>query len=207
MIANTIGTYDATVKFHVVRSVEKVNFCDEKEISFALDWNNQSNGCYLTASIYFCPTVMYLYTEGWPEQRTGRYIAYQRIKIVLDNKSLKIVENGKEIYCTPSHGLEFTAAYLYLQMSSHSNYPAREIYLARTYKRPPKEIALDIVNHLPAENTLISHAVATGPYINFYVNDFFLHKSLQKITAGLDTVDRNMGTIIIEHTSANASLG
>ena len=162
---NTIGTKDDTVKFHGVRSVEKVNFSDEKEISFDLDWNNQSNGCYLTASLYLCPTatngnprnekdwlkfeyvgvppgrnarcviaaksngnVKYLYTEGWPEQRTGRYIAYQWIKIVLDNKSLKIIENGKEIYCLQSHALEFTSAYLYLQMSSHSNYPAREIY-------------------------------------------------------------------------------
>jgi hypothetical protein len=44
--------------------------------------------------------VLYLYTEGWPEQRTGRHIAYQRIKIILDNKneSLKIIENGKEIF-------------------------------------------------------------------------------------------------------------
>jgi len=163
--ANTIGTRDDTVKFHGVRSVEKVDFCDVKEISFDLDWNNQSNGCYLTASMYLCPTatngnpgkeqdwlkfeyvgvppgrnargviasksdgkVKYLYTEGWPEQKSGRHIAYQRIKIVFDNKSLKIIENGKEIYCSPSHGLEFTFAYLYLQMSSHSNYPSREIY-------------------------------------------------------------------------------
>jgi len=153
------------VKFHGVRNVEKVNFSDEKEISFDLDWNNQSNGCYLTASLYLCPTVTngnprgekdwlkfeyvgvppgrnarcvtatkndgkvkYLYTEGWPGQRTGRHIAYQRIKIILDNKSLKIIENGKEIYCLPSHGLKFTSAYIYLQMSSHSNYHAREIY-------------------------------------------------------------------------------
>lgn len=163
--ANTIGTRDDTVKFHGVRSVEKVDFSEGKEISFDLDWNNQSNGCYLTASVYLCPTatngnpgeerdwlkfeyvgvppgrnarcviaakregkVKYLYTEGWPEQRSGRHIAYQRIKIVLDDKSLNVIENGTEIYCTPSHGLEFTSAYLYLQMSSHSNYPAREIY-------------------------------------------------------------------------------
>jgi hypothetical protein len=164
---NTIGTKDDTVKFHGVRSVEKVNFSDGKEISFDLDWNNQSNGCYLTASLYLCPTatngnprnekdwlkieyvgvppgrnarcviatkiagvVMYPYTEGWPEQRTGRHIAYQRIKIILDNKneSLKIIENEKEIYNSQSHGLEFSSAYLYLQMSSHSNYPGREIY-------------------------------------------------------------------------------
>ena len=141
------------------------NFSEGNEISFDIDWNNQSNGCYLTASLYLCPTVTngnprekknwlkfeyvgvppgrnarcviatksdgkvkYLYTEGWPEQRTGRHIGNQRIKIILDNKSLKIIENEKEIYCSPSHGLEFTSAYLYLQMSSHSNYPAREIY-------------------------------------------------------------------------------
>jgi hypothetical protein len=165
--ANTIGTKDDTVKFHGVRSVESVNFSAGKELSFDLDWNNQSNGCYLTASLYLCPTVttgnpgeekdwlkfeyvgvppgrnargviatkiagvvMYLYTEDWPEQRTGRHIAYQRIKIILDNEneSLKIVENGKEIYCSPSHGLQFSSAYIYLQMSSHSNYPARELY-------------------------------------------------------------------------------
>jgi len=162
---NTIGTRDDTVKFHGVRSVEKVDFSDGKEISFDLDWNNQSNGCYLTASMYLCPAVTngnpgeekdwlkfeyvgvppgrnarcvvatkidgkvtYLYTEGWPEQRTGRYIGYQRIKIVLDNKSLKIIENENEIYRSPSHGVKFTSAYIYLQMSSHSNYPTREIY-------------------------------------------------------------------------------
>ena len=165
--ANTIGTRDDTVKFHGVRSVEKMDFNEGKEISFDIDWNNQSNGCYLTASLYICPTVTsgnpreendwlkfeyvgvppgrnarcviaiksdgrikYLYTEGWPEQKSGRHIAYQRIRIILDdkNKSLKIIENGKEIYSSQSHELEFTSAYVYLQMSSHSNYHAREIY-------------------------------------------------------------------------------
>ena len=163
--ANTIGTKDDTVKFQGVRSIEKMNFSAGKEISFDLDWNNQSNGCYLTASVYLCPMVTngnpgeekdwlkfeyvgvppgrnargviatkidgkvrYLYTEGWPEQRTGRHIAYQRIRIILDNKSLKIIENEKEIYCTQSYELEFSSAYIYLQMSSHSNYPSREIY-------------------------------------------------------------------------------
>jgi len=92
------------------------------------DDGRHGNGCYLTAPLYLCPAVttgnlgnekdwlkfeyvgvppgrnargviatkiagvvMYTYTEGWPEQRTGRHIAYQR-------------------------------------MSSHSNYPARELY-------------------------------------------------------------------------------
>jgi hypothetical protein len=162
---NTLGTRDDTVKYQGVRSVGKVDFSAGKEISFDLDWNNQSNGCYLSASIYLCPTVTngnpgeendwlkyeyvgvppgrnarcvvatktdgkvkYLYTEGWPEQQTGRHIGYQRITIIVDNRSIKISENENEIYHTPSPGLEFTSAYLYLQMSSHSNYPTREIY-------------------------------------------------------------------------------
>ena len=126
---------DDTVKFHGVRTAQKLNFSEGLNISFDIDWNNQSNGCYLTASLYLCPTatngnpgeeknwfkfeyvgvppgrnarcviatksdgrVKYLYTEGWPEHRTGRHIAYQRIKIILDDKSLKIIENEKEIY-------------------------------------------------------------------------------------------------------------
>ena len=162
---NTIGTRDYTVKFEGVKSVEKVNFSDGNEISFDLDWNNQSNGCYLTGSVYLCPTATYtnpedetdwikfeyvgvppgqnvrsviankidgksrlLYDEGWPEERTGRKIADQHIKIILDNKSFKILENGKELYTSPSSDLSFTSAYIYLQMSSHSNYPLREIY-------------------------------------------------------------------------------
>ncbi len=162
---NTIGTGDDTVKFQGVRSVEKVNFSDGNEISFDLDWNNQSNGCYLTGSFYLCPTstngnpedetdwikfeyvgvppgqnarsvisnkidgdLKLLYDEGWPEERTGRKIADQHIQIILNNKSFKILENGNELYTSPSQDLNFTSAYIYLQMSSHSNYPLRNIY-------------------------------------------------------------------------------
>ena len=161
---NTIGTRDDTVKFHGVKSIEKVNFSEGKEISFDLDWNNQSNGCYLTGSIYLCPNATdenprnendwlkfeyigvppgqnarsviatkidgktrLLYTEDWPENRTGRQIANQHVKIIIDNKSFKIIENGEEIFASP-HDLSFTSTYIYLQMSSHSNYPSREIY-------------------------------------------------------------------------------
>ena len=162
---NTIGTRDDTVKFQGVKSVEKVNFSDGNEISFDLDWNNQSNGCYLTGSFYLCPTATngnpedesdwikfeyvgvppgqnarsviankiagdtrFLYVDGWPEERTGRKIADQHIKLILNDKSFKILENGKELYTSPSYDLNFTSAYIYLQMSSHSNYPLREIY-------------------------------------------------------------------------------
>lgn len=162
---NTIGTRDENVKFLGVRSVEKTNVSNGTEISFDLDWNNQSNGCYLSGSFYLCPTVTggnpenennwlkfeyigvppgqnarceiaskmdgnkrLLYTDGWPEKRTGRQIADQHIKIIFDNKSFKVLENGGELNASTLNDLNFNSAYIYLQMSSHSNYPMREIY-------------------------------------------------------------------------------
>lgn len=162
---NTIGTSDNTVKFLGVKSVEKVNFSEGAEVSFDIDWNNQSNGCYLSESFYLCPTatngnpenennwlkfeyigvppgqnarceiankiygnIRLLYTAGWPEERTGRQIGNQHIKIILDNKSLKIIENGKELNSSPIYNFNFASTYIYLQMSSHSNYPMRKIY-------------------------------------------------------------------------------
>lgn len=95
-----------------------------------------------------------------------------------------------------------------LEESEHADIASRIAFaLARTYKKPPEIIAADIVNHLnleiPAENTLISDAAAAGPYINLYVNDFFLHKTLQKIKEGEPAEEKKKGKIILEHTSAN----
>jgi len=161
-----MGTKDDTVKFHGVRSLEKIDFSDGKSISFDLDWNDQTNGSYLTAGLYLCPVstdtsprqgldwvaveyvgvpprgnarlqiatvnkgnLRFLFTEGWPEkQRTGRQIANQHVELIIDADSLKVMENGLELFSTGDHGLSFNQAYLYLQMSSHSNYPSREIY-------------------------------------------------------------------------------
>jgi len=162
--ANTIDTSDDTVKFHGVRSVQRVDVSRGSNISFDLDWNNQSNGCYLSGSVYLCPTATNenprdeddwlkfeyvgvppgknarcvvatkidgrtgcLYAEGWPEDRSGRKIADQHIRIIMDDESFKVMENGREMYAS-QHDLTFTSAYIYLQMSSHSNYPAREVY-------------------------------------------------------------------------------
>lgn len=50
------------------------------------------------------------------------------MELIIDRKGLKVTENGKELFSTQDHGIDFTQAYLYLQMSSHSNYPAKEIY-------------------------------------------------------------------------------
>ena len=54
--ANTIGTSDP-LKYLGVRSKNEVDLSTEESVSFDLDWNNQANGCYLTAALYLCPTV------------------------------------------------------------------------------------------------------------------------------------------------------
>jgi hypothetical protein len=38
------------------------------------------------------------------------------------------MENGEGLFSIGNHGINFTQAYLYLQMSSHSNYPSRDVY-------------------------------------------------------------------------------
>jgi hypothetical protein len=71
------------------------------------------------------------YTEGWPDQqRKGRAITVQKLGILLDAAGLSVLENDAEIFRLAEHGLNFTRTYLYLQMSSHSNYPAREVYFS-----------------------------------------------------------------------------
>jgi hypothetical protein len=81
--------------------------------------------------------VRWLFTEGWPEQnRAGRKIGRQHLTLQIAPHQLIVQENGAELYRTDTHGLDFTQAYLYLQMSSHSNYPAREIYFDTITVRP-----------------------------------------------------------------------
>lgn len=163
--ANTIGTRDDTVKFLGIRSVQSIDFAQGVKVSLDLDWNEQANGCYLTAAVYLCPTitstnprdeadwlkleyvgvppgknarsvvakkvngrVQYLDRDGWTENRQGRVIANQHINIFIDRRGFRIRENGQELYGIESHELSFKQAYLYLQMSSHSNYPSREVY-------------------------------------------------------------------------------
>ncbi|MGA1842735.1 MAG: hypothetical protein ACMUIU_19125 [bacterium] len=174
--ADTINTGDDTIKYHGVRCRYKIDLTKHKRISVDLDWNNQTNGCYLTAAIYICPTITtgnpqdeenwlrmeyigvppgenarcavstkinnsirHLYTEGWPKNGQGRFISYQKIDLFMDDKGFEIFENGKNLYGVKSHGLDFSSGYLYLQMSSHSNYPARDIYFDNIIIQPDTE--------------------------------------------------------------------
>jgi arginyl-tRNA synthetase len=111
---------------------------------------------------------------------------------------------------------EYKDLTLELEESDHADLASRIAFsLAQVCNKPPAIIAEDIVNHLaiPAEKTLIADAVAAGPYINFYVNDAFLQKTLDEVikafVMGELTEERTQTTgkkkekIILEHTSAN----
>jgi hypothetical protein len=70
-----------------------------------------------------------LETEGWPDQqRIGRKIGRQRVRVVVDGGSVRISENGDALYRSDGSVVPFSSAYLYLQLSSHSNYGSREVF-------------------------------------------------------------------------------
>jgi hypothetical protein len=69
-----------------------------------------------------------LFTEGWPERnRAGRRIDVQDLLIVFARSSFEVHENGRRVF-ESEQGVSFDAAHLHLQLSSHSNYPPREIF-------------------------------------------------------------------------------
>jgi hypothetical protein len=167
--ANTIGTSDP-LKYLGVRSKNKVDLNKGKTITFDLDWNDQSNGCYLTASLYLCPVISNnpkgednwlkfeytgvppgrnvrtniwrkvdgvieeLLTDWGPRDEQGRpigkplEIGSQRVELLLEEHSLRVFENNKEILQLLDYEPGFDTAYIYLQMSSGTNYPSREVY-------------------------------------------------------------------------------
>ena len=70
-----------------------------------------------------------LENEGWPGRgREGRRIGLQHLVIVCRRGALQVWENETLMYESKERVIGFDSAYLYLQMSSHSNYPARTVY-------------------------------------------------------------------------------
>lgn len=176
--ANTIGTSDP-LKYLGVKSRHTVNFTTAKEILFDLDWNKQTNGSYLTASFYLCPSksdnpkeendwlkfeyvgvppgrnvrinilakvdgVVYpLHIDWGPRDDNGRPLgrplglSSHRISLFLDKSCVRVVQDDEEIFPLSKHNLNFTTAYIYLQMSSGTNYPSREIYFDNIIVRSP----------------------------------------------------------------------
>ena len=167
--ANTMGTSNP-LKYLGVRGKDIIDFSDGKNITFDLDWNNQFNGCYLTASLYLSPDdnnnpkngenwlkfeyvgvppgknvrinvwekvnglVHELHTDWGPHDANGRPIGLplgltsHKIALTIDPENLNITQDGEEIHPLSEHQVNFTKAYLYLQISSGTNYPSREIY-------------------------------------------------------------------------------
>jgi len=50
------------------------------------------------------------------------------IRIVMDDTSVQLFEDGNRVLPIAEHHLNFTEGYLYLQMSTGTNFPSREIY-------------------------------------------------------------------------------
>lgn len=70
-----------------------------------------------------------LYTEGWPERnRTGRLIGRQSLTITIRDRRAEIWENGALVYASVEPVVGFSAAHLYFQMASHSNFPRRTVH-------------------------------------------------------------------------------
>lgn len=67
--------------------------------------------------------------ERWPdENREGREIGVQRIEIEVGEKNeVRVSENGIPVFTSEPGALGFDKGYLYLQLSSRSNYPPREV--------------------------------------------------------------------------------
>jgi len=70
-----------------------------------------------------------LHDEGWPKvNREGRRIAVQNLTILLRGPSFEVWENDR-LACRAARAvLPFEGAHLYLQVSSHGNYPTREVF-------------------------------------------------------------------------------
>ena len=74
-----------------------------------------------------------LYTDWGPEGENGKPQGWpvkpgnHRIKFLLDSKGIRVWADSKQL-CHVLHSLSFTSGYIYLQISSGTNYHAREVY-------------------------------------------------------------------------------
>jgi hypothetical protein len=75
-------------------------------------------------------TPKWVYDEGWPkEQKEGRKITTPRLEVRFDGGEWVLSEDGRQIFeSTGKWPVPFDKAHLYLQMTSHSNYPVRELF-------------------------------------------------------------------------------
>lgn len=68
-------------------------------------------------------------SDGWPgERREGRLLGTLRVRVMLDGGLVQVYENGELLFAAADTIMSLKRAWLFLQMSSHSNYPAREVF-------------------------------------------------------------------------------
>ena len=78
-----------------------------------------------------------LHDEGWPtKQRTGREIGRQAVALRWDGQQLVVTENAGKQWEGQWRGFTSGSAYLYLQLSTHSNYPPREVFFDDVLIKP-----------------------------------------------------------------------
>ena len=167
--ANTLYT-STPMKYLGVRATEAIDLSNPKVITCEIDWNDQANGSYLTASIYVCPTtsenpreepdwvaieytgvppgrnlrtsvrlktggsLRNLYEDWGPRDGNNRPLGKpvgnktHTVRLIISQESIQVLEDGVEIVPSTGYHFDFDQAFVYLQMSSGTNYPSREIY-------------------------------------------------------------------------------
>lgn len=69
-----------------------------------------------------------LLDEGWPRDRTGRRIGVHSVSLLIERDRLTLQEDGEALLTAGDLDLDWGWSHLYLQQSSHSNYPLRTVY-------------------------------------------------------------------------------
>lgn len=73
--------------------------------------------------------VRTLFDDGWPDtNRTGRHVGKSELEVAWPGAGLEVRENGRVVYRGRADAAPFAAAYVYLQMTSHSNFAERAIH-------------------------------------------------------------------------------
>jgi hypothetical protein len=72
-----------------------------------------------------------LFTDGWPDaNRAGRAVGEGQLEIAWRGAALEIREGRRLVYRGATAELPFDAAYVYLHVTSHSNFPERAVHFA-----------------------------------------------------------------------------
>jgi hypothetical protein len=78
-----------------------------------------------------------VYTEGWPDtNRTGRRIGVQEISVTVHGRALEVWEGDRAVWRSEDAAVPLPALRLGLVLSSHSNFPARAVYVERVEYAP-----------------------------------------------------------------------